>query len=518
MERQRGYPVTIHGTVTEYDVFRCRGVEFPNLFVHDGVAGIYVLLGDRRFPELKPGDVVDLTGRTGQYSGTAIVRDPSVRVLRHGVLPAPARSSFQELHGGLRFGDWVEVRGAIRYAYAEGSWVTMDLQMDGGVVEVLLPDRSSDEHPPDLTALVGQRVSIQATVAESLIQSRPRLYVSGSGRAHIRVDPPLQGGAVLPKRLSLLQIRQPRGLAAWGDRILTSGVITYQNGTDIVIEDVSAGLLTSTRENQPPFLPGDRVEVMGYLTESDAASILTYCSFRKIGSGPPLPVPRFSAQTVVGEEMNAQMIKVVGSLTGTAYNEGRLQLLFDEENVPFTVELAREGIAEPVMVPGSVWKMTGVAMLQRGRQGARAHSFRLMMQSDKDLVLVEPASLLTSSHLRYALGVSVALILATASGILVLRRKVRMQTATIRERLVKEVALEQRYRDLFENANDPVFSYDLTGRLITINAAGRKLLGYSTSQFAELNFLDLVVPEQRETMRQRIKALGSGIAAPPFEV
>ena len=50
VERQRGYPVAIRATVTEYDVFRYRGGEYPNLIVHDGVAGIYVELGDRRFP------------------------------------------------------------------------------------------------------------------------------------------------------------------------------------------------------------------------------------------------------------------------------------------------------------------------------------------------------------------------------------------------------------------------------------------------------------------------------------
>ncbi|HMC61092.1 MAG TPA: PAS domain S-box protein, partial [Candidatus Solibacter sp.] len=218
-------------------------------------------------------------------------------------------------------------------------------------------------------------------------------------------------------------------------------------------------------------------------------------------------------------EMNAQMVEVEGTLTASAYNQGRLQLTFEEGNVRFSTELAREGIAdEPDMVPGSVWRITGVALLQRDRQGTGFHTFRLMLPSDKHLVLTHPASVLTSSRLRYALGISVALIVMAALGILTLRRKIRIQTAIIRQRLETEAALEQRYRDLFENANDLVFSYELTGRLTGINAAGKRLLGYSTEQFTELDLVDLVVPEQRESVRQRLEALKSGRPVPPFEM
>jgi PAS domain S-box-containing protein len=518
VERERGYPVAIRATVTQYDVFRFRGGEYPDLFVHDGATGIYVVLGDRRFP-LRPGDVVDLTGRTGQRTGVPVIDHPEVRVVRHGKLPAPTPSSLQDLTSGVRFSDWVEVHGTIRYVYTEGNWASMDLFMDDGVVELLLPDRSGDKHPPDLARLVGARVTARGTVAESLKEFRVRLYIPGSGRSNIHVDTRSEGSTATPKSLSVAQISKPSGLAGWGDRVRTAGIVTYRDDMTVAIQDGRAGVLAFTREDPGPVAPGDRVEVVGYLTRSESAPTLTYCSFRKVGPRHPRKASRVAARAVLAAEMNAQLVEVNGTLTDSTYTQGRLQLTFEEGNVRFTTELAGEGIApEPDMVPGSTWKITGIALLQRDRDGEGFHTFRLLLPSDRHLVLTHPASALTSSRLRYALGVSVALVVTAVLGIFILRRKVRLQTAIIRERLEQEAALEQRYRNLFEHANDVVFSYDLTGRLTAINAAGKRLLGYSTEQFTQLNLLDLVVPEQRESVEQRLEALKSGHAVPPFEM
>jgi PAS domain S-box-containing protein len=51
-------------------------------------------------------------------------------------------------------------------------------------------------------------------------------------------------------------------------------------------------------------------------------------------------------------------------------------------------------------------------------------------------------------------------------------------------------ASEERYRELFENANDIVFTTDLHGRLTSINHAGERLSGYSRD---EARLLDLKV-------------------------
>lgn len=56
-------------------------------------------------------------------------------------------------------------------------------------------------------------------------------------------------------------------------------------------------------------------------------------------------------------------------------------------------------------------------------------------------------------------------------------------------------ASERRYRELFENANDIVFSVDLTGRVTSVNRAAEELSGYSRDEVRELDLTQVVAPK-----------------------
>ena len=57
---------------------------------------------------------------------------------------------------------------------------------------------------------------------------------------------------------------------------------------------------------------------------------------------------------------------------------------------------------------------------------------------------------------------------------------------------------EQRYRSLFEQNVDAVFSFDRAGRFVETNAACETVSGYSADELRHASFLPLVVPEDRE--------------------
>src|SRR5688572_17342289 len=57
---------------------------------------------------------------------------------------------------------------------------------------------------------------------------------------------------------------------------------------------------------------------------------------------------------------------------------------------------------------------------------------------------------------------------------------------------------EERYRDLFENANDMVFTHDLEGRFTSLNKAGERLTGYSQTEAMKLTSPEIVAPEHLE--------------------
>jgi PAS domain-containing protein len=53
---------------------------------------------------------------------------------------------------------------------------------------------------------------------------------------------------------------------------------------------------------------------------------------------------------------------------------------------------------------------------------------------------------------------------------------------------------EERYRELFENANDVIFLHDLTGKIVAVNRAAEYLTGYPRMELLGKNFSNLVGP------------------------
>lgn len=78
---------------------------------------------------------------------------------------------------------------------------------------------------------------------------------------------------------------------------------------------------------------------------------------------------------------------------------------------------------------------------------------------------------------------------------------------------------EQRYRELFDNANDMIFTLDTHLRITSINRQGIKLLGYPQKELMGRSLLSLCVPDdqaaiEHQLQRQLAKAAGDGGAFP----
>jgi PAS domain S-box-containing protein len=77
---------------------------------------------------------------------------------------------------------------------------------------------------------------------------------------------------------------------------------------------------------------------------------------------------------------------------------------------------------------------------------------------------------------------------------------------------------EERFRELFENANDVIFLHDLKGKIIAVNRAAEYLTGYSRTEVLGRNFDQLVAEEARHQTHDSIRAHLGGSPTQHYEL
>ena len=91
----------------------------------------------------------------------------------------------------------------------------------------------------------------------------------------------------------------------------------------------------------------------------------------------------------------------------------------------------------------------------------------------------------------------------------------------ITERKSVEDALkisEARFRELFENANDLIYTHDLQGNFTSLNRAGEIITGYSREEALEKNISEIIAPEHLDRARQMIRRKIKGEAPTTYEL
>ena len=77
---------------------------------------------------------------------------------------------------------------------------------------------------------------------------------------------------------------------------------------------------------------------------------------------------------------------------------------------------------------------------------------------------------------------------------------------------------EERYRELFENANDIIYTHDLQGNFTSLNRSGERITGYSREEAALMNVADVIAPEYLKLAREMIAHKASEKVSTVYEI
>lgn len=509
-------PVRLKGVVTFYD----EGLF--SRFVQDETAGIS-LGGMSNMPALTPGQVVEIVGTTSPGEYAPIIVPNSVTVIGERNLPVASPVSVEELVSGQQDSQFVEVVGVVRSVRFEqelGSYL-IELVTGGerftAYLKVLPVART--EELVDATVKVRGVCSTLFTSLRQLFGFR--LLIARPG--DLVIEKPAVSPSEIPVQSidSLLQF-DPHGV--YGHRAKVGGtVIYYQPDVALFIQGEKNGAFAQSRLRTGLHV-GDQVEVLGFPAKGEYNPVLQDSIYRKVGSGVEPKPDEINYDEALKGVHDCRLVRIKAKLLERA-QRGREQLLILEtEGFVFHAFLGEDpdGAGFARLQNGSQVAVTGVCLIERGsnwRAGEswRAQAFHILLRSPEDVVVLKSPSWWTLKKVLWIAGGLGLVTLAAFIWVGVLRRRVRQQTEIIRERLQKEAALKERYEDLFENANDMVFTHDLTGQITSINKAGERLLQRDRASILSCNFIELVAEDQRFAARHWLDQVVRGDESPTVE-
>ena len=504
-------PVRLRGIVTYADA------EWRNGFVQDKGDAIYVDL-DPGQTGIQPGQWVELIGVTSPGGFAPEVLSSAVQVLGSTNLPAPARVDLEDLANGHLDAHWVEMEGVVRRVDVQAGHASLSAMTPKGRFNVIMPGFANRPLP---THLIDALVSVQGACTSELNVRRQlsgiTLHVPSLEQIRILEAPSADPFAIEATPVGAVATFVPGQLA--GRRVKLQGVVTLKlPGQGFILQDSSGGLRVLTRQtNDVPV--GALVDVLGFPAIGDFSPCLEEAVFRQTGMGAlPDPMQISAEQILLYGSNDAQVVELKARLLQSVPRSASPQLVLQDGPIIFTAALERQapGGSLAALQSGSLLRLAGVCAIQGGQRHEPA-AFRLLLRRPEDIAVLEKPPWWTSRHTFMLAGGLTLGILAALGWVASLRRQVRTQTQLIRQKLENEAALEARFRDLFENANDMVYTHDREGRITSMNQSGERLLQTPRTAILSRNILDFIVEEQRGAARQWLETVVKESALAPTE-
>jgi signal transduction histidine kinase/CheY-like chemotaxis protein len=421
-ELSHSYPVQITGTVTYSDP------SVRDTFVQDSTAGIFVFSPSGGSLHLKAGQFVTITGFANPGGFAPVIVEPKVRVLGSHAMPRPLRLDMEQLLTGLADSQWTEAVGVVRTASVELGHLRLNVTFGTHRFDVFvagttqIPSWLVDSRVRfrgvcgAVTSFRGQLLGVQISVPDlSFLHREP-----GQVTAHL----PLLGFHQLLQYTSELNFDL---------RSRTRGTVVFAhpNGPTYLRDAAGAGLEIKTHA-RAELKAGDLVEAVGTTRIGDFAPYLEDAQLTKLSSlQPPQPTP-LTAEEVLSNGADSQFVAMDGFLVNDSNGGGEQTLILEAGDRLFQASLGDGKL--PALAKGALLRVRGLTALQveYSDQFLFPVGFSLLLRSPEDVTILRNAPWWTAERMVYLVTGVLALILAAIAWIVILRRRVHLQTSDLR--------------------------------------------------------------------------------------
>jgi signal transduction histidine kinase len=433
-----GYPVRVRGVVTD-------DVPAPDFFVQDSSAGIYVEGATSTNVPHHFGDMIEVEGITGPGKFAPVIIEQKSRVIGTASLPKSRVYSFDELADGQLDSQWVQVRGIVRAESIDrSSWqettLALNIASGGGQLSVRVPITSDQ----DYSSWIDSEVLMEG-VCGSLFNAQRQLtavllYVPRV--SFIKIEARARSVDIS----SLMTFTPGHGTE---HRVRVRGVVGYQQpGKALFLEAEGRGLRVLTEQTTKLHV-GDLVDAVGFPATGESAPVLKDAVFYQLGSQVPVSPVLFDI-TVPWEKYDGAVIQTEATVLGRDVQPDGVRFLLQKEpeHILFGATLSPAESATPLLaVPlNSNVRVSGICLVQSGGLWSVPQSFRMLLRSPLDLVVLHAPSWWNLRHTVWVLGVTVGALLLVMAWIVVLGRRLHEQMELIRQKIRSGAVLQERNR------------------------------------------------------------------------
>src|SRR5271157_713 len=442
----RHYPVHLRAVVTYYDPYV--DVRHGALFVHDATGAIFAAIPSRPILPLHAGAIVDLSGVSGPGDFAPVVEADRIGVIGESCVPPEApHASLARLLSGVDDGQWVEIEGVVHSVADTGKNVTISLTMSDGLIQATTVKQPA----ADYARLVDATVRIHGNAAPLFTKNRQmigvRIFFPTLGELTVEAAPPADPFALPVQSIDQL-LRYAPG-SVFVHRSHVRGRVTLEwPGRAVCLQDGSQGLCVQTGQTTPLAL-GDTVDLAGFPAPGEYAAIMTEAVFRNAGGPEPVAAAPVTAEQVMRDARDQQLVRIEGTLIGRDRAAQDPTLILSSGNFLFPAVLPIGSLAgAPDWKDGSRLRVTGVCSVQVDVREVvtwegyiRPRSFRILLRSPGDVVVVQGPSWWTAKHALMALSLAFFVTLAVLGWVAVLKNRMKQQTVVIRRQLERTASL-----------------------------------------------------------------------------